>query len=184
MAPLINEKEVADYLKVDNSPALRPHILTAQGQIAAAIRVDSILERDRTETIRPANDANLIILRDGPLASVTSVTVDGTTLDLDTLWLRKWSIEKTDEDFPGGSTIVVVYKAGYTSATIPDSLKRALIVTAAAIFNQPNLDLVYEKIGDYTRQTASGVPGGQGQSSTSLNPAAAELIREFIRPRA
>jgi hypothetical protein len=181
---LILEKDVADYLKVANSPTFGPHILTAQAQVAAEMRVTSLLENTGTEKIRPANDTDTLVVREGPIASVASVTVDGVSMDLSDLRIGRWVIERTDGDeFLGGSTVAIVKTYGFTSATLPDNLKRALIVTAAAIFNQPNLDLVYEKIGDYTRQTASGVPGRQGNASGSLSPPAVALIREFVRPR-
>jgi len=183
---LITVNDVALYLKTAPTPAYETHIDTAHALVAAVILTPTLDRRSVSERHKLKYDSELIELRDGPIALVDSVTSNGTALDLNDLVIGYWTIQYPD-GFRRGDQIDVVYRAGYRKPEasddpeIPDLITRALILAAEQIFSTPNTDIVYEKIGDYTRQTAAGVPGRQ--ETSTLDPRTVTLLRPFRRPQ-
>jgi hypothetical protein len=187
MKRLINPNQVCEFLKIAVTPAIEPHIDTAHALVASAILTRSLDRRDVTETHKLKYDSELLELRDGPIAVVDSITVNGTALDLDDVIVGNWTIQYPD-GFSKGDVIEVEYRAGFSKPqnsddpAIPDAIIRALILGSAQLYSTPNTDVVYEKIGDYTKQTAAGVPGRQ-EGTAALDPRTLSLVQEFKRPR-
>ena len=183
MNRLITTGDVCEYLKIADTATLEPHIDTAHALVAAAIQTTSLDRREVTERHRLRNDCEILQLRDGPITDVISVEVNGEAMDLEDLVTRAWSIENPD-GWLTDDVIEVEYVVGFIddSATdVPDNIRQALIAAAAQAYQTPNTDLVYEKIGDYTRQTMSGVPGRQ--STSALDPRTLLFLREYKKPQ-
>lgn len=176
---LIRTRDVADFLKTKDSQGFEPHILQAQRQVTGYIRAKSLELRAGIEITYSVDEwTNIVVLRDGPLSTLNAFTLDGAAIDEDDLIVEPWSIQ-----FPGtGSKVVVNYDRGYTLHTVPEDLKSVLIALAGAVNSQPNVDIVYEKIGDYTYQRQSGVPGSQG-NQTVYPPALLASLNRYRKPQ-
>lgn len=75
-----------------------------------------------TETIEVGSTSSRLILEFGRIISVTSVTIDGSTLDASRYRPVGGSIFGVDREFYAGTTVVVVYSHGFGS---PSDLKRS-----------------------------------------------------------
>lgn len=183
MQRLITTRDVAEYLKVADSPTFEPHIDQAQGLAVGYIKAKSLDVRSDVELTKALDEwTEIIVVRDGPIGVVNSVEVDGEELEEDDYTVNPWTVELHDVT---GSSVTINYNRGYSTTTLPDDLKRALISIAAKINRQPNIDVVYkaEKIGDYTltEQHAAGVPGGG--TVTAFPPEITTVLNRYRKPQ-
>jgi hypothetical protein len=187
MNRLISSEDVCRYLKIANTASVEPHIDTGHALVSAALLTSSLDQRAVVQEKHTLKyDSELIELRDGPIVEVTAITVNGTAMDLDDVIIGWWTIQYPD-GWSRGDVIKVDYLVGWGdisggSLTPPDGIVQALIQAAAQVFNTPSSDLVYEKIGDYTKQTAQGVPGSKDH--TALEPRTLLLLQPYKRPSA
>lgn len=176
---LISTQAVASLLGIQNSTAIEPHIAQAQALIASEIGSRSLIERpmNRTYSI-PWSDANpVLVLHDGPLCALTSLSMNTATIDTSNLIVKSWTIQYPGYTF--GGNVSVVGTVGYTPQTLPDNLKQALIRMAALINRQPDTEVVSEKIGDYsiTRRGANQANADRPSVPVEVR----QLLREYLK---
>lgn len=175
---LISSAQVANFLKVADTPAFEPHIQHAQAVAAGEIGTESLIARPVTHTDQLAGQ--ILVLRDGPLSALTSVTVGGQVIDLTTLLVRKWTIAFHSRYSLFGGATVAIYTAGFTPQTIPFKLQSALIQLAAIRYKQPDSDMVSERIGDYSYTRRGGGVGSEDKGAVPKEVAL--LLAGFKRP--
>jgi hypothetical protein len=144
-----------------------------------------------TETIDGTNKPRLW-LTNRPVVSITSVTLDGSTLSASDyhvetgtgcLWrgAREYGYPDHRMSWPiGVGNVVVVYSAGYS--TIPAPVKRAAVVQCKYLSDTSRASSVYsyESIGDYSYKTATiGESSGQALAPSVANLLATYVISEF-----
>jgi hypothetical protein len=127
-------------------------------------------------------------LPDGPLAdldNIETITIGGTALLTTNVQALPWALRRTDAAWPAGLEIIVDYVAGYSIdssgvTNIPETVRQAILVTAKDLYQNPNLQLFMERIGDYMyqRQPAQG-----GQAKVVVPAQALLLLRNYRRPR-
>lgn len=192
LGELIKTADVALQLGISDSAGIQPFVDTAHSLVAAGIGCDTLLEHTASNVIYPDNHRNLIILRDGPIASIASITSlvygdSDTALDLDDIEVGKWTVrfKKQSTLFSAGTHYTVAFTAGYRAGnsietvteTTPTRIKRALILTAAQLKKVPDSSITYEQIGDYSRKRESKT------GSSAFLDEVKELLRDFRRPR-
>src|SRR6185503_15750081 len=160
---LITSAQVADYLKIADTPALQPHILYAQSVVAGELDTESLIARAVSASL--ISDGGIVVLRDGPLSSFTSLASGSTIIDPAQLIVRKWSIAFAPMYYWSPGTFVAVYTAGYTPQNVPRRIQDALIAIAGIRYRQPDSDMVAEKIGDYSYQRAAATQAGKDAPS-------------------
>jgi hypothetical protein len=138
-------------------------------------------------------------LRQYPVRSITSVTVDGVLQDAATYYLderpgtimgslrRKAGGASAAFDYwPVGPQIVeVVHTAGWTGGTVDAELTAAAVSIATWLYNtEPKTGLESERIGQYAYKLASGAAGiGYGGANAGGFPAgAARVLAQWLRP--
>lgn len=187
--PFITTEDVAEYLKITDTPAIEPHIDLAEALIAEALGTHTLEERTVTEVKRLPRTRNTIETAEGPIANqgqIVSVQVTGySAMDLDDVKLPNfWAIGRND-DFPDHVDITLQYLAGFadddssTDNNLPRPIKKALIVTAADLYMHPDKRKVSEKIGDYSYQLQGANFDTEPQTVPDL---AMKLIRRWVRP--
>lgn len=135
MADLTTLAKVNTYLFGSNAPteadALLSQLITSSSAWVEARLGQAVLTRTVTET-RDGNGTSRMLLAQHPVASVTSVTVDGTAIAARAsvtatgYVLHDGAIELVGYTFTTGTAnVVVVYSAG--SATCPTDLEQAVI---------------------------------------------------------
>lgn len=182
MHSLILTSDVADYLRVADSFKFQPSINVAHAMVAAEIGVTTLDERKVVDDFSPYSDEKLLIVSDGPIASVESVFIGDEEIDLSTLIVGRWTIKRRNGGlWLSASEVEVSLTAGYrgpddSAENTPDPIKQALIIQAAQLYQVPDSSLTYEQIGDYSRKrevrTGAGV----------INIEARLLLRDFKRP--
>ena len=70
---------------------------------------------------------------EGPVASITSVTLDGVVLDPSAYTLRRNTL--TFAAGVAGTSVIVVYSAGMSY--VPEDIKAAILLHAGQLFNDP-----------------------------------------------
>lgn len=190
MKRFVTRDQVADYLKVTATAKMEAHIAAAEWLVTNEILTSSLHERSVEEKYRLLYDIGrdeVLELRDGPSASWDpdstgfQFTIDGTEIDdIDDVILGAWTVKPHINGFCKNTTIVMRRKVGYTAANIPENLRVAMIMTAGSLFKHPDQALIMEKIGDYTRQTASLTAG---VALPALTPQVLSLIRGYRKPR-
>jgi hypothetical protein len=68
---------------------------------------------------------------------------------------------------------------GWTPENVPEQIKQAIIMSAGTLFKNPDQSITMERIGDYTRQSAS-LAATEVLAST---PQVRLLLRGWRRPR-
>jgi hypothetical protein len=174
---------------------MEPHIAAAEWLVAAELMAASLHERNVVEKYHSVYRDDLIEIRDGPAVSFngdstnSSFTLDGSIIDEEDITLKYWSINCWSSSEPRrgvfdrfsfGSIGVARFKAGWIPENAPEKIKLAIVMTAAVLHKHPDQSIIMEKIGDYTRQTASLT---SSDAIPPLSPHVRLLLREFRRPR-
>lgn len=174
---LISSAAVASFLGIpDNPTALNPKIAMAEAIAAGAIGTESLSER-AVHVERSLGGEDILYLDDGPLASLTSFTLGGSSVATAGLLVSYWTIRYPRPPYSSSSRQcfygagVLDYKAGWTDVNVPERLKQALIMLSAVVYQHPNPDIVAERIGDYSYQRA-----GSTQASTAKFPIPANIM--------
>ncbi len=144
---LINLQEFKDFINMTESFADQVLGDILNGEIASFEQRAGLLEQEGTETteFHDGDNDNCVLLKNGIVTEITSVKEDldedgdyETDLEhiTDYFWYADGTIMKTHGYFPDGfKNIEVVYKHGYTSATLPRDLRLALLKTMANTYN-------------------------------------------------
>lgn len=178
MAQYATLSELAAYLKqnVDNST----------GNLALTIATDLFCERARTRWqstsitySKPGTGASEIVLPYGPVLAVAAVRVAGVTLTVgsDYTVIEQSLFRRAGFGIPWRfppDLVEVDYTYGYTA--VPDSVKGAVLETAAAAYLNPDITTVAESIDDYSMKSAPNAGGFQ------LSPAAERLADFYAGP--
>lgn len=189
MKRFVTREQVADYLKASASAKMEAHIAAAEWLVTGEILTASLHERSVEEKHYLLYDIpqdQVLEFRDGPSASWdpdstgSQFTIDGVEKAVDDLLLRPWSLQAHVDGFCKGSTLIIRRKVGWLPSNCPENIKQAIIMTAGSLFKHPDQALIMEKIGDYTRQTASLTAGGE---MPALTPQVRNLLRGYRRPR-
>jgi hypothetical protein len=153
----------------DLAAYLQQDIDTASATIARTMATgvitgytNQLIESATYTHLLPINADRTLRLPQRPVTAVTSVTVDGSALTVDTDWdwngygdlivLDGWSPSNEDE-----WQATVVYTAGH--ATVPDDITAVALSVAGRLFNATP-GLVSEAIDDYRAQYAAGAAVG------------------------
>jgi hypothetical protein len=133
---------------------------------------------DYTETY-DGNGQDVLYLRQYPINSVTSITLDDDTLDSDDYTVEDTGIYYEDGWTKDRRNIVVVYNAGYS--TIPADLHMVATRLAADLVNMTGQSgtIQSEKIGDYS-YTLSAAATGQDNALNAGYRAALAKYRRIV----
>lgn len=149
-----NEIDLSNSAQVSQAKAA---LCDSEQMVAAWIGADTLIEHSVIETTNqlPRFKNNLEI-KDGPIATLNSVTVGGTVLDPSIVEIvSHWIVFRNDgELFPRATPIIVDFLAGYRvnsdgSTTMPRNVQQAILKMAVNCFANPISDLTEERIGDY-----------------------------------
>lgn len=170
--PLVTVENVEDLLGrslTDDTDRVERLLLRAQGIIAGDI--PGLTFGPGTETVELEADGDeYLTLPHFPVRSVTSVTIDGTTLDSDDyrydtlgrLRRRGGSYVNPHDTADGsrlrwpdaGVIIVVAYDYGFTASTLPAAVTAVVAELVAAKVTNPD-QIVQEAIGDRSHTYAN-----------------------------
>jgi hypothetical protein len=170
----VTTAELAAYLGRDDSPTLLHPLEMAQALIEGFLG-GSVEDRTVTESHKLFYDLDgdeVLVVRDGPIRSVTSLTInDGDTdedADVDELIVKPWTISRAD-GFTKNTTLEIVFEAGWepnasdgAATQMPKRMRQALMLVAAEIVQRPQQNIKSETIGDYSytlEETQEGVFG-------------------------
>jgi uncharacterized phiE125 gp8 family phage protein len=138
---LTTVEKVRSYLKLpdlEDDEWLTELVTQASQEVKTALGRD-ILAADYTHAF-DGDDEQEIVLRQYPVQTVTSVSVDGTAVPARTVvseggWVLSGdAVHLVGYRFTRGTqNVVVVYRAGY--AAVPDDLERAVILQAALAYS-------------------------------------------------
>jgi len=185
---LITREDVNGLLNVPATADIEPSIAAAEAMASAYIEAASLHDRavvERHVILYDMDQDETIEVRDGPIASVESMSVSGSAVALDSvgesedLVVRPWTL-KYLPGLDARSVVVVEFRAGYTPENIPQKVREALIATAALVFQHPNVDAISERIGDYMVQYNNAF---EAQQLYGLTSRICSLLKEFKRPR-
>lgn len=189
MERLITQNDVADFLNIATADAIEPKIAVAEGLVAEYIQTRSLHARVVNHKVTIPYDLDgdeSIELRDGPVASLESFSIDSQDIDLDSsgesedLLLGRWSVKY----LPGlrrKSALAIRYVAGYTPRSLPPKMKSALIMATGLVIQNPNVTVAWEQIGDYQVSYGTGT-GAASTTGYALNARLCLLLSEFCRP--
>jgi len=174
---------VADYLRISETAALQPHIEMAEVLIAAYLGCETLEETSVSTKVRLMRPRMSIPVDTGPIANVSKITkvqVKGkSAMDSDDIKLPTyWSIGRWDQAFPEDTDITIEYTAGFSASTIPDRIKKAIIITAADLYNRPDRTIRSERIGDYSLTRSNR----KDDEATVLPRIAVKLVQPWARP--
>lgn len=135
-------------------------------------------------------------LRQYPVRSITTVTVDGTLQDADTYYLderpdtvmgslrrKRGGATAGFSDWPTGPQVVeVVHTAGWAGGVVDAALTGAAVAIAVWLYNvEPKTGLESERIGQYAYKLASA-SSGMGASAGGMPAGAARVLAQWKRP--
>lgn len=185
MHSLIDTIDVADFLRQPDSYKFQAAIDLAHALVASEIGTTTLEERAVVDTLDLYDNRDLIIVSDGPIASVEEVLINNQAAVLSGFRVGKWTISRRSDDlWLAGATNQISFTAGYrgphdsAGPNVPEQIRQALIITAAMIYKNPDATMLSERIGDYSymRQQASSGKFG------ALPPEAQVLLRNYKRP--
>lgn len=167
-------------------------ILTAQAMVAAHLKTVSILDRPKSEKHIIPYDLGadeVIVTRDGPIASMTSALIGGIDIALDSagehedLIINPWSVGYL-QGVSANSEAVLGFRAGWTPENVPDDVKSAIALTAGMVFLRPDITKISERIGDYSYTTEQAAGGGEGTQYDygGLNARVCGLLSRYKKP--
>ena len=178
---LVKPDDIGSLLKITPSIAMVPHIQMAEALISSELG-GSIYERDVISShymryLLTFDD--VVELPDGPISSMTAMTLDGGAAPYADLILGSWTVRRPD-GFSLNQLVGFSYKAGWTAANVPFEIKQAIIGVAAELHMRPRSDLQSESIGDYsyTVKSSNNEHGGE----YALSPRTRLLLRRWKRP--
>ena len=181
----ITASKVANYSGLTVTSIDQAQIDVAEALVAAYLGAETLEETTYTDTIYKGSNSSRLILEHGPVASisnVTSVTMDGTAITMSLLYLKGyWTLFYPTSQFSNGVKIVVVYKAGWDSDeadALPTNISKAIIITTAALSQNPTGQFKSESIGDYSYTMADG----QTVDRSGVPDSAKVLLAPYRRP--
>src|SRR5262249_36209225 len=125
-----------------------------------------------------------IIFRYGPVSELLSMTVQGTTVTLDSngesedIELGYWTVKY----FPGFTANDVVdfsIIVGFSPQPCPADLREAIVQTSQLIRQYPNVAIISERIGDYAVTYADPA---DIDKFAGLNARVVNLLVDFVNP--
>lgn len=156
--------------------------------------LDTLLERAVTLTARMIRAKTVIEINEaeGPIldaTKITSITIGGVLL-ASSAYARPhaWAVARSDgNEFAKGAVVVVVYTAGFEVVSIgdtnlPSRIKRAILISAADHFVNPDPNTVRERIGDWEKELR-GADARQDPTLTVIPLLAQQLLRGWRRPQ-
>lgn len=177
---LVPATSLAQYLGLDvNTSALDDALLVAEALVAQHLGADSLgASTGNTHTAVTTRARALFDLPIGPVTAITSVTLDGVT-DTLSYWgvYGPWAAQRTTP-IESNRTVVLTYSAGFSASSLPDAIKRGIILTAASIHNRPDQTVVSERI-DNAQQTYAA--GSADREAPALPPSARALLARWRR---
>lgn len=181
----ITASEVASYSGLASTSITLQQIDTAEALVAAYLGCETLEETAHTDTIYKGCISPRLILEHGPVASissVTSVTIGDDAVTMSNLYLKGyWTLFYPTSQFGSGTKIVVVYDSGWdadSSAGLPINITKALLITTAALSQNPTGQFKSESIGDYSYTMAEG----QSVDRSGVPDSAKVLLAPYRRP--
>lgn len=169
----VSPEDLARYLRItidnDDETAMErayEAIQSGMDAVMAVLRVDSLEEREVVETLRLRVPNHVVLLGEGPVVGLTSVTQDGVE-KTDDIAVRAWSL-KSFVPFYASVDIVVTYTVGYRvdsdgTTTLPDKMRRAILMAAGDFYQTPQTRMKRERIGDYEYERGDAGGADQGR---------------------
>ncbi len=177
----VTTAELASYLGKPDSSRYEAQLEAAEAMIAAAIGGD-LRERTVTETFRLfyALDADEVLeFSDGPVRSVSSLTISGTAADLTELIVKPWSVRRNgsiNQGFEKSFPLVFTTICGWdpdaavgSAVRMPMRLREAIRAVAAELVLRPQQNIKSERIGDYSYTLDDAGDGEYGLSERTLS---------------
>jgi hypothetical protein len=147
---LVTVASLEGFLGISYTGTFAEVLDLAEALIAAEIGAEKLAEETGVvETVTMVRDRSTFHVASGPIASVTSVTVDGSAVAAGDITFNKWMV-----GLAGGAgraaVVVVTYVTGFASeATLPPRIKNAVLAQAKALRGGGGGALLSERIGDY-----------------------------------
>ena len=160
-------------------------LCSAERTVAAFLDAQSLEEHQVVVTQQVARPKPTIEIDDGPVTTINSVKVGDAVLDPSVVQIfSNWAIQRTDQLFPTGITIVLDFLAGWRvnsdgTTTMPVRVQQAIIELAAQRLAQPDTGLIRERIGDWAGERADP---GAGTEVPALSSSIRLLLAAYRRP--
>ena len=181
----ITASEVASYSGLASTSITLQQIDTAEALVASYLGCETLEETAHTDTIYKGCISPRLILEHGPVASissVTSVSISDTDVTMSNLYLKGyWTLFYPSSAFGDGVKIVVVYNSGWDaddSVGLPTNISKAIMITTAALSQNPTAQFKSESIGDYSYTMADG----QAVDRSGVPDSAKVLLAPYRRP--
>lgn len=170
---LVTAAELSEFLKeTGNATKLDAAIRVAEAAVAAFIGAQDLAERSVSETIPIPRDKSMVEVEGGPIVALSRLNVDGVDADLAEVNAGRWSIWYS-KGFSKGSNVVADYTAGWTSTSVPEEVRAAILITAGVVWARPDLSISRATEADITYRYSQDI----------MTPAAKSLVRRWRRPR-
>lgn len=182
----------------DNASQDRANSAIEQGEFGVisyiSPELDTLLERAVTLNARMIRAKTVIEVNEseGPIldaSKITSIKIGGVLL-ASSAYARPhaWAVARSDGDeFAKGDVVEIVYTAGFAiesdgSTNLPSRIKKAILISAADHFVNPDPNMVRERIGDWEKELR-GADARQDPMLTVIPLLAQQLLRGWRRPQ-
>ena len=174
---LLEPEELAAFAGVESAhPRLQPAVAAAEALVAAWIGCETLGRRSLSCSLTPPRFRRTLELPQGPLSDLLAVSEAGAALDPADFVRRPWSLARPG-GFAAGRRLEVVGTLGWSrdeGPPPPESLRQALLLTAAEQLERTASWVVSERLGDHAVTYAE---------ATGVVPATAgSLLRAWRRP--
>lgn len=161
----------------------------AEALIAYELRLGTVIDDPATATPEPQGleartitsdfvveyDQKLLMLPIGPVTALTSLTIDGSAVDRQDLFVQPWTIRRRDGDFfECGSSATITANVGWADTfTLPERIRSALqlVVFDMAQIHEPRVTVEGQRSDD------ASVNYGRARRDR-----ASELARRLVSP--
>jgi hypothetical protein len=183
---LVQPATLAARIGVSATDAKLPGaIAMAEAMISAYLGSDQLDQATRTERFRPVRDRDMLETKYGPVTGLTSLTIDGTAVDVADLTFDFWSIGIADLSmkFAQGKSSVAVYVTGWANeAALPVAIREAILISGGQAFtlDPTGRQKIAEAIGDWS---ASWAANPDASSVGALSTSVTSLLSRYRRPQ-
>jgi uncharacterized phiE125 gp8 family phage protein len=162
-----------------SSNALLATMITQASQAIASYCSRVFARETVQETLRPARCAGWINLERWPVASIASITENGTALvsadyELDASTGQLLRLRNDQQCYWPTGKVIIAYAAGYEDDEIPEPLQRAAIETVKAWWNAKDRDRTIRDV-QYSDQSSISYQVGNG----ALPPIVTDLLAPY-----
>lgn len=186
---IVTSATLAARLGVADSSKVAGAVAMGEAQACAYIGCEQLDLTSQSERIRPPRDRDSIEITKGPLTVLTSLSVDGTEVDLADLTSSYWSVGLYDltAKFACGKTVAVAYQSGWANeAALPANVLEAVLLAGVQSYSVDltagGLVRTAESLGDWSISYSQLQTSSSSSTVTSLPLSATSLLTKYRRP--